>query len=176
MKCRHFHLPGTAVHSVPGWCMADHRDVNTEMKTKYIKIMDIPVCNEKETLYVKSWIYQCIWWRGKIHYLKSLMIHIHGLMQERCNSSANALVLRLSCTNPSIWILWPVEMCCWWETCGQMNRWTCSTDEDNTLLSKRLMLTHCGWDKMDSISQTTFLNVFSWLKMFEFQLKTEVCC
>ena len=28
--------------------------------------------------------------------------HIDGLVQERCNSTANALELRLSCTNPSI--------------------------------------------------------------------------
>ena len=30
-------------------------------------------------------------------------IYIDGLMQERSNSIANALELRLSCTNPSIW-------------------------------------------------------------------------
>ena len=29
--------------------------------------------------------------------------HIDGLMQERCNSIANALELHLSCTNPSTW-------------------------------------------------------------------------
>ena len=29
--------------------------------------------------------------------------HIHGLVQVRRNSIANALELRLSCTNPSIW-------------------------------------------------------------------------
>ena len=31
-------------------------------------------------------------------------------------------------------------------------------------------LTHCGRDKMDNISQTTFSNVFSSMKMFEFRL------
>ena len=30
-----------------------------------------------------------------------LIQHIDGLVQERCNSSALALELRLSCTNPS---------------------------------------------------------------------------
>ena len=30
-------------------------------------------------------------------------LHTDGLMQERCNSSANTLELRLSCTNPWIW-------------------------------------------------------------------------
>ena len=32
-----------------------------------------------------------------------LCICIDGLMQERCNSSALALELHLSCTNPSMW-------------------------------------------------------------------------
>ena len=36
--------------------------------------------------------------------LNSMAInHIDGLMQERRNSIANALELRLSCTKPSIW-------------------------------------------------------------------------
>ena len=33
----------------------------------------------------------------------SLTLHIDGLVQERRNSSALAMELRLSCTNPSIW-------------------------------------------------------------------------
>ena len=32
-------------------------------------------------------------------------------------------------------------------------------------------LTHWGQDKMDAIFQTTFSNGFSWMKMYEFQLK-----
>ena len=32
-------------------------------------------------------------------------------------------------------------------------------------------LTHWGRDKMDTISQTTFSNVFSWMKMYEFRLR-----
>ena len=32
-------------------------------------------------------------------------------------------------------------------------------------------LTHWDWDEMDNISQTTFWNVFSSMKMFEFRLK-----
>ena len=30
-------------------------------------------------------------------------LHIHGLVQKRCNSSVLAMELRLSCINPSIW-------------------------------------------------------------------------
>ena len=44
--------------------------------------------------------------RHLIRYLKVSNLntkHIDRLVQERCNSSALALELRLSCTNPSIW-------------------------------------------------------------------------
>ena len=33
------------------------------------------------------------------------------------------------------------------------------------------LLTHCSRDKMATIPQMTFLNAFSWRKMFEFRLK-----
>ena len=32
---------------------------------------------------------------------------------------------------------------------------------------------HWGWDKMDTISQMTFSNEFSWMKMFRFLLKIQ---
>ena len=34
-----------------------------------------------------------------------------------------------------------------------------------------LYLTHWGRDKVDAISQTTFSNAFSWMKMYEFHLR-----
>ena len=34
-----------------------------------------------------------------------------------------------------------------------------------------LLLTHWGRDTMDTISQMTFTNAFSWMKMFEFRFK-----
>ena len=40
-----------------------------------------------------------------------------------------------------------------------------------TLSLSNQMLTHWGRDKMDAISQMTFSNAFSWMKMFEFRLK-----
>ena len=40
---------------------------------------------------------------GKVPTKSRSYIHIDGLMQERRNSSALAMELRLSCTNPSIW-------------------------------------------------------------------------
>ena len=36
-------------------------------------------------------------------------LHIDGLVQERCNSSALAMELRLSCTNPSIYQLTEID-------------------------------------------------------------------
>ena len=42
---------------------------------------------------------------------------------------------------------------------------------DITLLTKKIDLTHWGRDEMNNISQTTFSNVFSSTKMFEFRLK-----
>ena len=33
------------------------------------------------------------------------------------------------------------------------------------------LLTHWGWDKMAAILQTTFSNLFSWMKMYEIRLK-----
>ena len=40
---------------------------------------------------------------GKNWKCQGVPSHIDGLVQERRNSIANALELRLSCTNPSIW-------------------------------------------------------------------------
>ena len=37
-----------------------------------------------------------------IHALSSMLVYFNGLVQERRNSIANALELRLSCTNPLI--------------------------------------------------------------------------
>ena len=45
-----------------------------------------------------DYIYGYIFFRAPIS-----ICHIDGLVQERHNSIANALELRLSCTNPSIW-------------------------------------------------------------------------
>ena len=72
----------------------------------------------------------CITWSQWVNHF-----NMDGLVQERCNSIANALELHLSCTNPSIWFIntiillhaawqWQVQdqtrnciSCChWWMT------------------------------------------------------------
>ena len=40
--------------------------------------------------------------KSLLHVPNPMLFRLHGLMQERRNSIANALELRLSCTNPSI--------------------------------------------------------------------------
>ena len=51
----------------------------------------------------------------------------------------------------------------WPETTGWTRCWTCGLP--------LYWLTHWGRDTMDAISQTTFSNAFSWMKMFEFRSK-----
>ena len=66
--------------------------------------------------------------------------------------------------------------------CCQINE--CNSFENNRELSwmkftgirssselQWLTLTHWGRDKMDAISQTTFSNAFSWMKMYWFRLR-----
>ena len=53
-------------------------------------------------MYVSIYIYTYIYTYKHTWYNKEWMPHIDGLMQERRNSIANALELRLSCTNRSI--------------------------------------------------------------------------
>ena len=75
-----------------------------------------------------------------------------------------------------------------WGRCRRLLCWICGPcDEPWHLLwkcinmcqglSKTMLspvgntLTHWGWDEIDAISQTIFLNAFSWMKMYEFCLK-----
>ena len=114
------------------------------------------------------WIYPYSSWLLYWHWCN----HINELFQERCNSTANALELHLSCINPSI----------------------CSARPSvDTVLTKKLdmlllllllpmisipyifadltSLTHWGRDKFAVILPTTFSNAFSWMKMYEFCFK-----
>ena len=53
-----------------------------------------------------EWISYLIYWS----YMNGFtLLYIDGLMQERHNSTANELELRLSCINPSIWNLWSMD-------------------------------------------------------------------
>ena len=78
--------------------------------------------------------------------------HIAGLVQERCNSNANALELCLSCINPSIWYV---------------NLWYSETLEHSSVSDGLAGLT-LPLDKMATISQTAFSYAFSWMKSFVF--------
>ena len=43
--------------------------------------------------------------------------------------------------------------------------------DDKSSTSHHRALRHWGWDKMAAIMQTTFSNLFSWMKMYEFCLR-----
>ena len=58
-------------------------------------------------------------------------LHIDGLVQERCNSSALAMDLSLSCANPSIWV--------WSWRCGCLVTWSCFQQNQ---LTRQLHLHH----------------------------------
>ena len=47
----------------------------------------------------------------------------------------------------------------------------CAVDAPIKIHNNTIMLTHWGRDKMATIFQTIFSNVFSWMKMYEFRLK-----
>ena len=52
--------------------------------------------------------------------------------------------------------------------------WSAPVSDGHPILHKDPLanvLTHWGRDKIDAISQTTFSNTFSWMKIFEFRLK-----
>ena len=85
-----------------------------------------------------------------------------GLIQERCNSSALAVELRLSCINPLLCRYSRRKMILLYRELIQiMLKWRMTVYK----------LTHGGQDKMVTILQTTFSNRFSRMKMYEFQLK-----
>ena len=99
--------------------------------------------------------------------------YLDGFMQERCNSIANALELHLSCIIPPIcqWcparndqmILLKMALKIWWDLLAFIGWYNGSFGTAR--------FTYWGQDKMDNISHTTFLNVFSSMKMFAFPLK-----
>ena len=60
----------------------------------------------------------------------------------------------------------------WWWACELAISEPLSTVEtQRTLACSSTYLTHWSRDKMDAISQTTFSNAFSWMKMFEYRLR-----
>ena len=61
---------------------------------------------------------------------------------------------------------WPVSRCL---------RTARPFDRSVTIRTIRWCITHWGRDKIDAISQTIFVNAFSWMKNFEFQYFIDIC-
>ena len=78
----------------------------------------LDIGKEEEVLknIISQYLYSCYLQQTSIiHPWGQDIAYIDGLVQERCNSIANALELRTSCTNPSIYIfvrVWPTTYFC----------------------------------------------------------------
>ena len=83
---------------------------------------------------------------------------INGLEQERRNSSALAMELCLSCTNPSKYVFYFLSFP--------------KTEMEDKHLP---ILTHWGRDKMANIFQMIFSNAFSLMKMYKFWWRFHWC-
>ena len=131
----------------------------------------------------KKWLTFC-WWHFQINYFGWKFVYldliftcflqltiIDGLVHERCNSIANALELRLSCTNPS-------------KSSGLGSSMVTNITYSNEhpvhsciYASQSLSeLTSWGQDKMAILSQTIFSNAFSWMEMYEVRLRFHWTC
>ena len=105
------------------------------------------------------------------HSIHVNLVYSNGLVQGRCNSIANALELRLSCTNP-----WICDRCdviflgmnkVVSQASGYMLRWTCFKQVSFTAGGISFSnFTHRGQDNMCVISQTTFSSAFPWMNTF----------
>ena len=95
-------------------------------------------------------------------------------VQERRNSSALAMELHFSCTNPSMYGLGIFfSLTDTWKERPSFQTYNSQTSPQNGAINQCLdsISTHCHRDKMDVISQTTLSNKFSWLKMLKLRLK-----
>ena len=80
--------------------------------------------------------------------------HIDGLMQERRNSSALAMELRLSCINPSIWHHGNCS------TMAQVMACCLTTSSDNYNQCWLLISEFIMWHSLGAVSQELLWNVF----------------
>ena len=71
---------------------------------------NIPVSVPKRL--TAQYITKIIWHGTKKYICEYVILHIDGLVRERCNSSALAMELRLSCTKPSIYCEICPAFCC----------------------------------------------------------------
>ena len=96
-------------HVIEVWGVLSQKQVSRAGKSNYIphELWDVITCPWPWYLLLAQQSQYLLWifWKKIDHNVKGLQ-HTNALVQERCNSIANALELHLSCTNPSIQ---------WWE-------------------------------------------------------------
>ena len=82
-----------------------------------------------------SLIHICI---TRTHYTKTVWVNIDGLMQERCNSIANTLELRLSCINPSMSsLITPLNIVYFSRRGPHGTNTSCPTTQNNFIMQQR---------------------------------------
>ena len=89
-----------------------------------------------------------------------------GLVQERCNSIANAMELRLSCTNPSIWY-WNCPPGPWFNIKMSSYQYRKSHYGDKTILRPSYL--HNG------ISYTGTMSSLYWIRALDLSLAIDCC-
>ena len=92
------------------------------------------ICSDKSEI-------DCLGWQCCI-YMIALYIYINGWVQERHNSIANTLELRLSCTHPLIWCLW---LCICFGSLSISKTWYLAV-YDNSLSILIMFIVHQGID------------------------------
>ena len=124
---------------------------------------------------VVVWNMLCVWLIDFLHLsgmcdLYMLSLSDCGMKCTQCSlKRSNGLFVSLCCgmknalcpTNRFCTFIWWCVIYAFW----QNGLWHCG------MKCTQCSLTHWGRDEIDAISQTTFSNAFSWLKMFEFRLK-----
>ena len=105
------------------------------------------------------------------------------LLSEGLSFSENAfqiffmVIIKIIFTGMCWYLSW--SSCWWWVNIGSGDGLISRGSEPLPFLPLPILrkthavieLTHWGQDKMAAIFQTTFLNAFSWMKIYEFQLK-----
>ena len=105
--------------------------------------------------------------------------YIDGLLENCSISSVQAVEILQSCTKPSMYCFLLTEQ---WDLYLSSPPYICMHRHTSSSLSQCWVLrsapahawssrTHWGSDKMADVFQTTFPNAFSWMKMYEFQLR-----
>ena len=108
------------------------------------------------------------WWRTKQNFVE----HSFGCKPTKCLGTNRPISQIPQCTYGALQDM--EQVCCGICEFAQLQLYITHNAIDGFIVQSYISvcyLTHWGRDEMNNISQTTFSNVFSSMKMFEFRLK-----